>query len=324
MRTGEPWLFHGALSPHLDTELLLPEEVCRRAEVEWRAGRVPLASAEGFIRRIPGRRQGLRGVYWLHMPGQAACDALGADRPPPAFSLERKDRDGLRPAGDRADPAAGPLPPHPTARGEGELCASPRRAAGRGLRTAPRGLRGCLRPGGALEHARHGAARRRWDHGLEALCRIRHLPRPDGRSPPALSARPEGRERPDGPSLRLSIGTARSASGPGSPAIRASPGCRRAGSPGSRPMPIVSAPRRAGPEARRIPFRSAATSAPSAPRLCRTGSAGSFRKRIAAWPTAMPSSRKIERFGCVASSRSSIRSSTPNDRRTPPIGRTKV
>lgn len=85
MRTGEPWLFHSALSPYLNTGLLLPEEVCRRAEAEWRAGRVPLASAEGFVRQILGWREYVRGVYWLHMPGYAARNALGADRPLPAF-----------------------------------------------------------------------------------------------------------------------------------------------------------------------------------------------------------------------------------------------
>lgn len=85
MRTGEPWLFHSALSPYLNTGLLLPEEVCRRAEAEWRAGRVPLASAEGFIRQILGWREYVRGVYWLHMPDYAARNTLGADRPLPAF-----------------------------------------------------------------------------------------------------------------------------------------------------------------------------------------------------------------------------------------------
>ncbi len=85
MRAGEPWLFHSALSPYLNAGLLLPEEVCRRAEAEWRAGRVPLASAEGFIRQILGWREYVRGVYWLHMPGYAARNALGADRPLPTF-----------------------------------------------------------------------------------------------------------------------------------------------------------------------------------------------------------------------------------------------
>jgi len=85
MRAGEPWLFHSALSPYLNTGLLLPEEVCRRAEAEWRAGRVPLASAEGFIRQILGWREYVRGVYWLFMPDYARRNALGADRALPSF-----------------------------------------------------------------------------------------------------------------------------------------------------------------------------------------------------------------------------------------------
>ncbi len=85
MRASEPWLFHSALSPYLNAGLLLPQEVCRRAEAAFRAGRVPLASAEGFIRQILGWREYVRGVYWVHMPDYATRNALGADRPLPAF-----------------------------------------------------------------------------------------------------------------------------------------------------------------------------------------------------------------------------------------------
>lgn len=85
MRKDEPWLFHSALSPYLNVGLLLPDEVCRRAEAEWRAGRAPLESVEGFIRQILGWREYVRGVYWLHMPGYASRNALAADRPLPAL-----------------------------------------------------------------------------------------------------------------------------------------------------------------------------------------------------------------------------------------------
>ncbi len=85
MRAGEAWLFHSALSPYLNAGLLLPGEVCRRVEAEWRAGRAPLNSAEGFIRQILGWREYVRGVYWLSMPDYARRNALAADRPLPDF-----------------------------------------------------------------------------------------------------------------------------------------------------------------------------------------------------------------------------------------------
>ncbi|MCS6780559.1 MAG: cryptochrome/photolyase family protein [Geminicoccaceae bacterium] len=85
MVAGEDWLFHSALSPYLNTGLLLPRTVCARVEAEYRAGRVPLNSAEGFIRQILGWREYVRGVYWRAMPGYATLNALGADAPLPAL-----------------------------------------------------------------------------------------------------------------------------------------------------------------------------------------------------------------------------------------------
>ncbi|HSM39133.1 MAG TPA: cryptochrome/photolyase family protein, partial [Afifellaceae bacterium] len=58
---------------------------CRRVEAEYEAGRVPLNSAEGFIRQIIGWREYVRGIYWLKMPGYAEENALGAKRPLPDF-----------------------------------------------------------------------------------------------------------------------------------------------------------------------------------------------------------------------------------------------
>ena len=85
MLKGEAWLYHSVLSPYLNTGLLDPLEVCRRVEAEWRAGRVPLNSAEGYIRQIIGWREYVRGLYWLKMPGYTEENALAAHRPLPAF-----------------------------------------------------------------------------------------------------------------------------------------------------------------------------------------------------------------------------------------------
>jgi deoxyribodipyrimidine photolyase-related protein len=85
MRSGDAVLFHSLLSVYLNIGLLDPRAVCRRVEAEYRAGRVPLNAAEGFIRQILGWREYVRGIYWLKMPEYAEMNALDAGRPLPAF-----------------------------------------------------------------------------------------------------------------------------------------------------------------------------------------------------------------------------------------------
>ncbi|MFW9616480.1 cryptochrome/photolyase family protein [Aquabacterium sp.] len=76
-------LFHSLLSFALNTKMLNPREVVRRAEQAWTDGHAPLSSVEGFIRQILGWREYVRGVYWAHMPGYAERNALQHDRPLP-------------------------------------------------------------------------------------------------------------------------------------------------------------------------------------------------------------------------------------------------
>jgi deoxyribodipyrimidine photolyase-related protein len=85
MLMGQKYLHHSILSPYINLGLLNPLHVCRRVEEEYREGRVPLASAEGFIRQIIGWREYIRGIYWLKMPEYANSNSLNAKRPLPDF-----------------------------------------------------------------------------------------------------------------------------------------------------------------------------------------------------------------------------------------------
>jgi deoxyribodipyrimidine photolyase-related protein len=82
-------LAHSVLSPYMNLGLLLPGEVCDAVQDAYDEGRVPIASAEGFIRQVIGWREYVWGVYWLWMPDYRERNALGADRPlPPVFRDE--------------------------------------------------------------------------------------------------------------------------------------------------------------------------------------------------------------------------------------------
>jgi deoxyribodipyrimidine photolyase-related protein len=80
-------LAHTLLSPALNLGLLHPAEVVEAAERAYRAGRVPIASAEGFVRQVIGWREYVWGVYWREGPDYRRVNALDAHRPlPPAFT----------------------------------------------------------------------------------------------------------------------------------------------------------------------------------------------------------------------------------------------
>lgn len=78
-------LFHSLLSFALNVKMLAPSEVVTRVEASWRAGAVPLAAAEGFIRQILGWREFVRGVYWARMPGYRDVNVFAHDLPLPAW-----------------------------------------------------------------------------------------------------------------------------------------------------------------------------------------------------------------------------------------------
>lgn len=84
MLRDEWHLAHSMLSPYLNLGMLHPGEVVAAAERAYREGRVPIASAEGFIRQIIGWREYVWGLYWLWMPDYRAANALHATDPLPA------------------------------------------------------------------------------------------------------------------------------------------------------------------------------------------------------------------------------------------------
>ena len=87
MLTASWHLAHGMMAQYLNIGLLHPDEVVEAAEDAYRAGLVPIASAEGFIRQVIGWREYVWGVYWLWGREYGEANVLGAHRPiPPALT----------------------------------------------------------------------------------------------------------------------------------------------------------------------------------------------------------------------------------------------
>lgn len=92
MWSGSGFLYHSRLSHAMNLHLLSAAEVVAAAVGAWASGRVPLNSAEGFVRQVLGWREYVRGIYWLKMPEYASLNALGcdADRDVPACFWDGK------------------------------------------------------------------------------------------------------------------------------------------------------------------------------------------------------------------------------------------
>lgn len=84
MLAGNWHLAHSMLSPYLNNGLLMPADVCDAVQWAYDNDRVPIASAEGFIRQVIGWREYVHGLYWLWMPEYLHKNELGAVRPLPA------------------------------------------------------------------------------------------------------------------------------------------------------------------------------------------------------------------------------------------------
>lgn len=85
MLRGDKFLHHAVISAYLNAGLLTAPEVCHAAEEAYRAGAVPINSAEGFIRQILGWREFVRGVYFLEGPGYTRRNVLNHRRHLPAM-----------------------------------------------------------------------------------------------------------------------------------------------------------------------------------------------------------------------------------------------
>ena len=85
MLASEAVMYHSRISAPLNIGLVHPLELCERVESAYRAGSVPLSSAEGFIRQIIGWREFVWQTYWRFMPEYRTRNALEADLPVPAF-----------------------------------------------------------------------------------------------------------------------------------------------------------------------------------------------------------------------------------------------
>lgn len=92
MLAGEPFLFHSLISSCLNAGLLDPSEVCEKVEQAYKAKKVTIANAEGFIRQVLGWREFVRAIYWLYMPKYKEMNYLSAKNPLPDFYWTGKTR----------------------------------------------------------------------------------------------------------------------------------------------------------------------------------------------------------------------------------------
>ncbi len=77
-------LAHSRLSVALNLGLLHPREVAEGVEAHYRAGRLPLASAEGFMRQVIGWREWVAAWHRRRPASYRRSNALGATRALPA------------------------------------------------------------------------------------------------------------------------------------------------------------------------------------------------------------------------------------------------
>ncbi|MFD4246754.1 cryptochrome/photolyase family protein [Streptomyces sp. NPDC058525] len=85
---GDPVMSHSLLSSSLNLGLLDPAEVVGAAEDAWRAGQVPVHSAEGFVRQVAGWREYVWHAYWYFGEDYRHRNALRHRAPLPEWFLD--------------------------------------------------------------------------------------------------------------------------------------------------------------------------------------------------------------------------------------------
>ena len=88
MLADDPWMAHSLASAPLNLGLLDPLELVQRVESAYRAGDIPIASAEGFIRQVIGWRDYIWNLYWHLGPEYRRRNALHATRQIPRWFAE--------------------------------------------------------------------------------------------------------------------------------------------------------------------------------------------------------------------------------------------
>lgn len=74
-------LHHSVISPYINNGLLHPKDVIDAAIAAFDSGKVPIESAEGFIRQIIGWREYINGMYWHLGADYRNSNGLSAHRP---------------------------------------------------------------------------------------------------------------------------------------------------------------------------------------------------------------------------------------------------
>jgi len=84
-------LHHSVISPYINNGLLHPKEVVAAAVKAFDSGKIPIESAEGFIRQIIGWREYINGMYWRLGSEYRNKNHLKASRPLlPLFNSSQK------------------------------------------------------------------------------------------------------------------------------------------------------------------------------------------------------------------------------------------
>ena len=85
---GENWLWHGVLTPMLNTGLLTPRQILDRALDHAARSDVPINALEGFVRQLIGWREFMRATYVDHGVEMRTTNHWGHHRAMPACFYE--------------------------------------------------------------------------------------------------------------------------------------------------------------------------------------------------------------------------------------------